>query len=62
MVSFQYVSPTQEQIDTMQQFRDEYGVLYAKISSLPQSRGLSLAKTHLEESAMWLNKSITQND
>ena len=62
MPSFQYVSPTQEQVDTMQNFRDEYQKLFDKISELPHSRGLSLAKTHLEESAMWLNKSITQND
>lgn len=46
----------------MQTFRDAYQELYDKISALPNSRGLSLAKTHLEESAMWLNKSITNND
>lgn len=62
MVSFQYVSPTQEQIALMQVFRDKYSELYEEISKLPQSRGLSLAKTHLEESNMWLNKSITLND
>lgn len=60
--SFQYLSPTQEQVGLMQVFRDEYQSLYEKISGLPHSRGLSLAKTHLEDSAMWLNKSITQND
>ena len=62
MPSFQYVSPTPEQIDTMQLFRDKYETLFNEISELPQSRGLSLAKTHLEESAMWLNKAITHND
>lgn len=60
--TFQYVSPTEEQKETMQKFRDLYGSLYKEISKLANSRGLSLAKTHLEESAMWLNKAITKND
>lgn len=62
MVTFQYVSPTEEQVALMQEFRDAYEALYAQISTLEPSRGLSLAKTHLEESAMWLNKAITKND
>lgn len=62
MVTLQYVKPTDEQLATMQSFRDKYEALYKEVKELPASRGLSLALTKLEESAMWLNKSITQND
>ena len=62
MVTLQYVAPTDEQKELMQQFCDEYEALYNKVSELPKSRGLSLALTNLEQSAMWLNKAITQND
>ena len=58
----QFVSPSEEQKEIMQKFRDKYEVLYNEISELENSRGLSLAKTKLEESAFWLNKSITKND
>jgi hypothetical protein len=58
----QYVQPTDEQKATMQAFRDKYEALANDLTSLPQSRGLSLAFTALEESAMWVNKAITQND
>ena len=61
-MSFQYIQPTDEQKVTMQKFRDLYEALNLNFQSLPASRGLSLAKTKLEESAFWLNKSITQND
>lgn len=61
-MSFQYIQPTDEQKATMQKFRDLYEALSLNFQSLPASRGLSLAKTKLEESAFWLNKSITQND
>ena len=61
-MSFQYVQPTEEQKATMQKFRDKYEALSLEFQSLPNSRGLSLAKTKLEESAFWLNKSITKND
>jgi hypothetical protein len=46
----------------MQLFRDKYEALYKEVSALEKTRGLSLALTKLEESAMWLNKSITKND
>lgn len=62
MTTFQYVSPTEEQKATMQQFRDKYEALANDIkNNMPASRGLSLAMTKLEESAFWLNKAITQN-
>lgn len=61
MPTFQYVQPTDEQKETMQNFRDKYEALYTEIQTLPASRGLSLAVTKLEESAFWLNKAITQN-
>ena len=62
MATFQYVSPTDEQKEVMQNFRDKYDALYAEVKELPASRGLFLALTKLEESAMWLNKTITKND
>lgn len=63
MPTLQYVQPTDEQKATMQTFRDKMEVLYQEISAItPNSRGKSIALTKLEESAMWLNKAITQND
>ena len=62
MPTLQYVQPSDEQKELMQQFRDKYEALYKEVSGLEKSRGLSLALTKLEESAMWLNKSITKND
>lgn len=61
-MSFQYIQPTEEQKQTMQIFRDRYTELAEQLKELPASRGLSLALTKLEESAFWLNKSITEND
>lgn len=58
----QFVTPTEEQKDLMQKFRDKYEALYNEVKLLPASRGLSLALTNLEQSAFWLNKSITNND
>jgi len=62
MTSFQYVQPTEEQKELMQKFRDKYQELHGELSQLEASRDLSLALTKLEESAMWLNKSLTKND
>ncbi len=62
MATLQYVQPTEEQKEIMQKFRDEYEALFNKLKELPPSRGMSLALTKLEESAMWLNKAITKND
>ncbi len=61
-MSFQYIQPTEEQKATMQKFRDKYEALANEIKQLSPSRGLSLTLTKLEESAFWLNKSITAND
>lgn len=59
--TLQYVQPTDEQKETMQHFRDLYESLLNEIRTLPANRGLSIAVTDLETSAMWLNKSITNN-
>ena len=62
MATFQYVQPTDEQKEQMQVFRDKYEAFASELDAVPASRGLSLAKTKLEESAFWLNKAITKND
>ena len=62
MPTLQYVQPTDEQKELMQKFRDKYEALYNEVKELESSRGLSLALTNLEQSAMWLNKAITKND
>ena len=62
-MTMQYVKPTDEQIETMQKFRDKYEALCEEIKAeIPAGRGQSLAVTNLEQSAMWLNKAITKND
>ncbi len=62
MSTLQYVQPTDEQKALMQEFRDKYEALFNELKALPASRGMSLALTNLEQSAMWLNKAITKND
>lgn len=62
MVTLQYKQPTPEQVATMQIYRDKMEDLYKEIQKLPPSRGISLSLTKLEESAMWLNKAISNND
>ena len=61
MSTFQFVQPTDEQKQNMQIMRDKYEELKAHILALPDNRGRSIALTKLEESGMWLNKSITNN-
>jgi hypothetical protein len=61
-MTMQFVTPTEEQKELMQVFRDKYEALYNEVKELPASRGLSLALTNLEQSAFWLNKAITKND
>lgn len=64
-MTLQYIKPTEEQLALMQTFRDKYEALFKDLQDLATpnpSRGLSLAKTKLEESSMWLNKFITNND
>jgi hypothetical protein len=62
MSTFQYVKPTEEELATMQKFRDKYEALLTELKELPSSRGMSIALTKLEESGMWLNKAITHNE
>jgi hypothetical protein len=52
----------EEQKEIMQEFRDKHEALFKELKELPSSRGMSLALTKLEESAMWLNKALTKND
>ncbi len=61
MSTLQYVKPTDEQLATMQNFRDKFETLMKEMEALPGNRGLAIALTKFEESAMWLNKSITNN-
>jgi hypothetical protein len=61
-MTLQYVKSTEEQLVVMQSFRDKYESLLKDLQGLEKSRGLSLAITKLEESAMWVNKAITKND
>jgi hypothetical protein len=62
MSTFEYVKPNEAQLVEMEGFRKDFGVLYEKLKARPVSRGMSLCLTKLEESAMWLNKAITNND
>ena len=62
MPTLQYVAPTDEQKELMQNFRDKYEALYQEVAQLERSIGQALALTNLEQSAMWLNKAITKND
>ena len=62
-MSFQYVKPTDEQGELMQEFRDKFENLANEVAEkLEHSRGRSLCLTKLEESSFWLNKAITKND
>ena len=60
-VRFSYVQPTEEQVVTMQNFRDKFQVLYDEMNTLERNRGIATALTKFEESNMWLNKGITGN-
>ncbi len=62
MSTLQYVQPTDEQKEAMQSYRDKYEALFNDVKEMPDGRGKSLALTKLEESAMWVNKAITNND
>lgn len=62
MTTLQYVLPTEEQKAEMQSFRDKFEVLFLELKNRPASRGMSICLTKFEESAMWLNKAITNND
>lgn len=62
MSTLQYTKPTDEQLVEMQSFRDKFEILFNELKTRPASRGMSLCLTKFEESAMWLNKAITNND
>ncbi len=62
-MSYQYIKPTEEQIATMQNFRDKFESLHKEIEEIVgHSRGRSSCFTKLEEASFWLNKAITKND
>ena len=61
--TYKYVEPNESQKEVMEEMRDAFKVLHELIQrKIPQSRGRSIAITKLEESAMWVNKAITNND
>lgn len=62
MPTFDYVKPTDEQIEIMQKYRNAFAELHKLVEELEHSRGRSIALTKIEEAAMWVNKSITKND
>ena len=60
-MGYQYVQPTDEQVEKMQVFRDKFEALQKEIDVLiPSSRGKSSCFTKLEEASFWLNKAITE--
>ena len=62
-MTFQYVEPNEDQLILMDKYRFKFEELSKQIiNDIKDSRGKSLALTKLEESAFWLNKSITNND
>lgn len=62
-MSYQYIQPTEEQKELMQNFRNKFEALHKEIEEkVSHSRGRSSCFTKLEEAAFWLNKSITKND
>jgi len=65
-MSYQYIKPSEQQIATMQIFRDKFEVLQEEIDCAfqqkPLPRGILNCFTKLEEASFWLNKAITNND
>lgn len=45
----------------IKELKKEYESLLAKVEQLPRTRELALVITKLEESLMWLEKSIKKN-
>ncbi len=58
---FDYQKPSDEGIKTIEAIRSAYKVVYAHLQTLPITREMAVAKTKLEESAMWATKSIVFN-
>lgn len=61
MDSFQYITPSAEEIAVMQNFRDKFQALADEIALTPDCQGKSTALTKLREAAFWLNAGITGN-
>lgn len=57
---FDNVQATDEQKAEMDNLRELYNVVYASLALIPDGRYKSMALTHLEESAMFANKSIVR--
>ena len=55
---FDYQKPNDENVAKIEALREDFKVLFAKLNELPDSRENSLAKTKLEECAMWAIKGI----
>ena len=63
MGTFQYVQPTEEQKAQMQVFRDKYEALREDLNTINiVSPAMKNCFDRLKESAMWLNRAITDNE
>jgi hypothetical protein len=58
---FNHHPPTGNKADTHTAIRAACKELALKLNKLPNSRELSLAFTHLEETMMWANAAIARN-
>ncbi len=59
MPTFASVNPTEEQLKSMTEFRNQFARLAEEITfRVPDGRERSLTITKLEEASMWLNKAI----
>jgi hypothetical protein len=60
--TFEYLKPTDEQIDTLTILRANFKRTADLIESvIPEGRYRRLAITALEEAAMWANKGVTRD-
>jgi len=60
-VNFNHTPVDDEQKALMKAYGVAYQALYDSLQILPKNTALSIAFTRLEESNMWVNKSITNN-
>jgi hypothetical protein len=59
--TFQYLRPSDEQVETMTVVRRAFERIYAHVDALvPEGRYKALTITALEQAAMWANKGITR--
>lgn len=62
-MSFQYIQPTDEQKAQMQEFRDKYQALSDDLNKINVvGPAMQNCFDRLKESAMWLNRALTNND